>query len=202
MNKQKFFEFIRKNGILGELSQSEVDGVNYLLDALAKGNYPVSWAAYALATAYHETAGTMLPISEMGGNAYYTKLYGVEGRNPERAKKHGNTKPGDGAKYHGRGYVQLTWKINYQKAGNKLGVDLVNQPNLAKDPKIAADVLVIGMNEGWFTGVSNKTFMPNNRPATLAEFMAARKIINGTDKAEKIARYALTFQEGLLAASW
>lgn len=62
--------------------------------------------------------------------------------NPRKAKSLGNTKPGDGAKYKGRGYIQITGKYNYAKAGKELGIDLVNNPKLAEKPAIAAKIAV------------------------------------------------------------
>lgn len=52
----------------------------------------------------------------------------------------GNTSPGDGYKYRGRGYIQLTGKENYERYGKKLGIDLVNDPDLANDPSIAIKI--------------------------------------------------------------
>ena len=61
---------------------------------------------------------------------------------PRKAKILGNTKPGDGAKYKGRGYIQITGKYNYEQAGKALGLDLVNHPELVEKPEIAAKVAV------------------------------------------------------------
>jgi predicted chitinase len=61
---------------------------------------------------------------------------------PRKAKTLGNTKPGDGAKYKGRGFIQITGKYNYKKAGEAIGVDLVNNPKLAEDPAVAAKIAV------------------------------------------------------------
>lgn len=52
----------------------------------------------------------------------------------------GNERAGDGYKYHGRGFIQLTGKDNYAAAGKALGLDLVGNPDLAADPKIAARI--------------------------------------------------------------
>lgn len=189
------FDIIRSQLFGGKLSQSQVDGINFILEAVK--DMPKAWKAYALATAYHETAATMMPISELGGTGYFTRMYDITGTRPKLARDNGNTSVGDGIKYHGRGYVQLTWKNNYVKAGKKLGIDLVNNPDLAKNPANAAKILYHGMTEGWFTGLSLANFVPSNRDATKPEFRLARKIINGLDKADQIADKALIFQSAL-----
>ena len=200
MNRQAFFDSLR-TGLLGPaLDGNEVSGCDAILDAVA--GLPVSWAAYALATAYHETAHTMQPVKEYGGNRYFTRMYDVTGNRPELARKMGNTAPGDGVKYCGRGYVQLTWKANYAKAGQKLGVDLVNKPDLAMEKDIAALIMRHGMKEGWFTGKSFASYLPAKGPASAAQFTAARRIINGRDKDVLIAGYAEKFQKALVMGSW
>ncbi|HEV2681059.1 MAG TPA: XVIPCD domain-containing protein [Rhodanobacter sp.] len=54
----------------------------------------------------------------------------------------GNTEPGDGWKYHGRGFVQLTGRANYEQTGKEMGLDLVNHPELAENREIAAKIAV------------------------------------------------------------
>jgi putative chitinase len=71
---------------------------------------------------------------------------------PRKAKILGNTKAGDGAKYKGRGYIQITGKYNYEQAGKALGLDLVNKPELVEKPEVAAKVAVWY----WKTRVANK----------------------------------------------
>lgn len=161
---------------------------------------PTSFTACALPTAYHETAHTMQPVNEIGGDSYFTRMYDISGNRPELAKEMGNTTPGDGIKYHGRGYVQLTWQDNYQKAADKLGVDLVQHPELALQPDNAAQILRHGMVEGWFTGKTLADYMPGTGAASEAQFTQARRIINGLDGAELIAGYALEFQSAIEAA--
>ncbi len=87
----------------------------------------------AIATIGVETGG-FRPINEYGGPKYFTKMY-------EHRRDLGNNQPGDGARYHGRGYIQITGRANYREYGKKLGVDLEGNPELALDPKVGAEVL-------------------------------------------------------------
>lgn len=195
-----FFDSLR-SGILGPtLSADEVAGCNSILKAMAGA--PLAWTAYALATAYHETASTMQPVKERGGTAYFTRLYDVTGARPQRAVAMGNSCAGDGPRYCGRGYVQLTWKDNYRKAGEKCGADLVADPDLAMRPDIAATILRRGMEEGWFTGRRFIDYLPAIGTARPAQYREARRIINGTDRAERIAGHAKAFEAALLAGGW
>lgn len=199
----KFYDFLRSNKMLGPtISKTEFEGCDKIIRACAVAGWGVSWVAYALATTYHETAHTMEPVKEIGGTAYFTRMYDINGSRPAKARELGNLSPGDGAKYAGRGYVQLTGKANYTKATAKLralgyDVDLVANPDLAMRPDIAAVILVYGMREGWFTGRDIDDDLPNGRAGTLAQFVASRDIINGRDKQELIAGYAVDFQTGL-----
>lgn len=199
MNKA-FFDKLRA-GIMGpKLDDDEVSGTTAILEAMA--GLATSWCAYALATAWHETAHTMQPIAEYGGPKYFHRMYDPQGERPVLAKRHGNTSPGDGVKFCGRGYVQLTWRTNYERAGKLLGVDLVGNPDLAMNKDIAALILRHGMKTGWFTGKSFVNYLPSDGAATRAQFQAARRIINGSDKADLIAGYALAFQTALNAGAW
>lgn len=163
----------------GPLSQSQVDGFNALLKAMSA--WPVQYVAYGLATAWHETASTMQPIEEYGKGR--GKKYGVPG-------KHGQIA-------YGRGYVQLTWDYNYEKADSELGLNgaLTRDYRLALDPKIAADIMVRGMEEGWFTGKSLASY-----PA--GDYVNDRRVINGVDKADKIAGEARAFERALTLGGW
>jgi peptidoglycan hydrolase-like protein with peptidoglycan-binding domain len=102
-----------------------------------------------------------LPISEYGGPAYFTKMY--EGR-----KDLGNTQPGDGARYHGRGFIQLTGRANYRAYGAKLGLPLEQNPDLALQPDVAARILA--------------QYMKDHGIGTLAakgDWQGVRKAVNG-----------------------
>lgn len=198
-NATAFFAYLRQNKLLGAaLEQSEVDGVNAILAACGAAGWGPRYTAYALATADRETAGTMKPIKEYGGVQYFTRNYDITGRNPSRARDMGNTTPGDGPRYCGRGYVQLTWKDNYRKAGAAVGYDLVSQPDLAMRPDIAAEIMVRGMSEGWFTGKKLNDFIN----AKGCDYYNARKIINGLDHAKEIAEETAHYLAALHDGGW
>jgi predicted chitinase len=200
MNRQAFFAACRA-GVMGPtLDGDEVSGAEAILDAMAGA--PLSWCAYALATAWHETAHTMQPIREYGGTAYLFRMYDPLGQRPKLARSMGNTETGDGVRYCGRGYVQLTWRNNYRRAGEKLGVLLEAKPELAMRPDIAARIMRRGMEEGWFTGKAFDHFLPATGAAQREQFVEARRIINGKDKAGLIADYAVQFQAALHRGEW
>lgn len=188
-NPPACFDYLRKNKPLGPgLSTSEVAGTEAILTACGAAMWPMSYVAYALATAFHETAGTMQPIREYGRGR--GRKYGVPG-------KHGQIG-------YGRGYVQLTWDWNYEKADNELGLGgaLIRDYELALDHAIAAQIMVRGMQEGWFTKKKLADFLPARGPATRAQYVACRPIINGRDKADLIAGHAMEFQKALIAGEW
>ncbi len=196
-----FFDDLRR-GLLGPtLTTDEVDGCNAILAAGA--GLPVTWVAYMLATAWHETASTMQPVNEYGGPAYFFRRYDLAGANPAIARALGNTRPGDGVKFHGRGYVQLTGRANYERAERELGVDLIKYPDKALQPAIAAAIMRRGMSEGWFTNWRLSHYLPKRRewPAVV-DYVNARRIINGLDKAEHIAGYARQFEAALINGGW
>lgn len=176
MNREFFFSFTRAQLFGGKLKQSQVDGLTTILDywdahLAAKDD---RWLAYALGTAYHETDKTFGPIREYGRGK--GKAYGVP------VGPHGHV-------YYGRGLVQLTWRDNYQKMSAKLGVDLVADPDLALKLSNAVPVMFLGMEQGSFTGVGFGRYFN----ATKGDWVNARRIINGTDKANIIADQARMF---------
>ena len=198
--RSAFFRAVR--AIHGALTAEQVAGFEVLLDGfLADGlldHLPIP--AYLLATAWHETGKTMQPIAEWGSRAYFDRYDPVLADSQEqrsRARKLGNTQQGDGYQYRGRGYVQLTWKANYAKAGRSLGVDLVANPDLALEPAIAYRILVTGMREGWFTGRRLGDYL---RPGRAPDYIGARRVINGQDRAALIAQYARQFERALTQA--
>lgn len=177
-----FFDVIRAELFGGKMTQAQVNGVETLL-AATKG-LPANHRAYLLATSYHETAFTMQPITERGARSYFNKY---EPGTPI-GKRLGNTKPGDGFRYRGRGYVQITGRANYLKASLHLGADLVGMPDGALNPELAAQILVRGCTEGWFTG---------KKLSDYSDYVNMRRVVNGTDRAEQIAGYARQFEKAL-----
>ena len=193
---RKFWAEIREKRLFGStISQSQVDGTSLILRQAAKRSISLRYLAYALATAFHETATSMQPITEYGGRRYFDKY--DSGR---LAKALGNTQSldGDGFIYRGRGYVQLTGQRNYALAGNKLNVDFLKSPDLALDPSVAADIMFSGMTEGWFTGKSFDDYLDRSPP----DYVTARRIINGMDCADRIAGYAKIFEKALISGGY
>lgn len=88
-----------------------------------------------------ELAAYMAQVAHESDNFNTAEEY-ASGAAYEGRKDLGNTQPGDGKKYKGRGYIQLTGRGNYQKAGDALGIDLVNNPELAEEPENAAAISV------------------------------------------------------------
>lgn len=190
MNRATFFSKIRASLFSGALTGSQVSGIEAILAEAERRNEPLNNVAYALATSQWETAKTMQPIREYGKGK--GRKYGVP------AGPYRNV-------YYGRGLVQLTWLFNYEKAKKKLGFDFVKYPDAVMDPKWAVRILFEGMTDGWFTGVSFKTFIDaidESDAEDGREYTGARKIINGTDKAAEIAGIALKYEAALRAAGY
>jgi len=170
MNTDKLFQAIRSYS--KTLSQTQVDGINAILESCAKHMVNDSrHVAYIMATAYHESR--FKPIEEIGKGA---------------GKPYGKTP------YWGRGYVQLTHKDNYVTFGHLLHIDLVSRPELALQIDVAAEIITIGMRDGLFTGVGLSRYFN----ATRTDAINARKIVNLLDKAALIAGYYDTFLKALI----
>ena len=195
MSLETFFKEVRSFFPRKRLTKSQVENIKVIIDTWQREypDQPDNCLAYLLATAFHETAHRMEPIKEYGSKRRANRLYGVEGSNPSRARKMGNTMRGDGARYMGRGYVQLTWKTNYKKLGEHVGLDLVKKPNLALEPEIAAQALVYGCMSGMYTGKELTDYCNESK----TDFVNARGVVNGTDKAKLIAGHAENFLEAI-----
>lgn len=180
-DRDRFFQSYRQT--FGSLTQSQVSGLNFLLDSFEA---QPEWRdrrhiSYALATIRHETARTYQPIEERGSASYFSRYDG------NRAL--GNTRSGDGARFKGRGYVQITGRRNYTYFSSRLRADLINHPEATLVPLTAFAIMTIGMHEGRFTGRKLSDYI--NMGAV--DFVNARRVINGLDSAQVIAAYAHTF---------
>ena len=180
--KADFFASVR--AAFGKLSQQQVEGIEALLSATI--GLPIEERAYLLATAWHETARTMQPITERGQRDYFDKYE----PGTRLGQTLGNITVGDGYRYRGRGYVQITGRANYARAARFLGHDLVHAPDLALQPHIAAQILVQGCRSGWFTGKRLRDYLPG-------DYVGARRVVNGTDRADLIAGHARAFEAAL-----
>lgn len=188
-SRDKFFDEIKER-IDATLNQQQVNGLNALLDEFETHNIwkDIRHQAYALATTYHETAHTFQPITEYGSRAYFTKYDGRDSL--------GNNQLGDGYKFRGRGFVQLTGRRNYTKASQKLGIDLVNDPDKVLQLEVSAAIMRLGMFEGWFTSRKLSDYINSQK----CDYVNARKIINGLDRAGRIADFATQFEKVLRAS--
>jgi hypothetical protein len=149
-----------------------------IIDTCRKAGLLRNQAAYVLATAYWETARTMKPVREYGGESYL------------RSKSY--------YPFVGMGYVQLTWRKNYEDWSKRLGVDFVANPKKLLEPQNAVRVLVDGMRLGTFTGKKLADYIT----LSASDFAGARRIVNGTDKAASIAAIARDYDASLKAEGY
>jgi hypothetical protein len=171
----------------GAPSAAQVEGLNEILAAaeLDTDITDIRWLAYMLATVKHECADRWKPIEEFGKG---------------KGRKYGNpvtvTDPAGKSfsnVYYGRGYVQLTWDWNYRQFGNILKNRLLYEPELALGAPVAYEIMSQGMRRGLFTGVG----LPKYINANGCDYVNARRIINGTDQADRIAGYATKLEKVL-----
>lgn len=151
--------------------------VEFLIQRCKAHGLSINQAAYVLATVQHETNAQYVPVKE----AYWLS--------EEWRRRNLRYYP-----WFGRGYVQLTWKSNYQKAANYFKrPDLMSNPDLMiTDKQLSADVLIIGMFWGWFGQPMHRYI--NNK---VVDYRQARRSVNIMDKANLIAGYARGWEVGL-----
>lgn len=170
-NRKTFFDAVRVKPFGRAFNAGQVDGMTRILDEWERRKLTDDrHLAYMLATTYWETAHTMQPIREMGGEAYLRKK-----------------------KYYpwvGEGLVQVTWESNHRKYGATAPGQLMTWP-------IALKALFDGMARGDFTSKKLADFFHE----TKNDPVGARKIINGTDKAQEIAAIHTQFLAALQKAA-
>ena len=189
INKPFFFSQARNTLFGGSLTTKQVDGLNAILAEWETNHSKKDdrFLAYMLATTHHETDTKMQPIDEYGkgaGRPYGKRLKLAK----DSAGKHipyTNTTQ----IFYGRGFVQLTWYENYDKAGKRLQKDFLQNADGVKVLANATKIMFLGMMEGWFTGKKLADYFN----AQTEDWKNARRIINGIDKADAIKEYALKY---------
>lgn len=180
-NRELFF-YNYKN-FFGSLNHSQVDGLEFLLSKFDNEEFSPAQVAYILATVKHETAHTFQPIEERGGYNYFKYLIG----------KLGIKTLAEANKYKGRGYVQITGRTNYEKFSLILKEDFISVPSLVLIKENAYNIMKYGFINGTFTGKKLTDYINGDK----LDYYNARRIINGTDKAELISGYAYNILGGL-----
>lgn len=192
INRKVFFEHVRTSIVQGSLATSTVRGCNAVLDEWERrGLVDLRWLADMLATVRGECGPNMLPVREG------FKKTDEEARAFITRQGYKYAKIVNGHMYYGRGLVQITHDYNYKKMGDILGIDLVNNPDQALEPRIAAGIMFEGMIRGTFTGKKLADYF--NEVGT--DWLNARRIINGMDRAQQFAEWAKNFYAALSAAS-
>jgi Putative peptidoglycan binding domain len=138
--------------------------------------------AYVFASAEHESHFGRFMLELADGLAYEGRL------------DLGNTQLGDGPRFKGRGFVQITGRLNYTNWSRKLGIELVSNPGKTSVPEIASQILVRGMRDGSFTGFQLSDYISGAR----RDFVSARRIINALDRANDIAQIAESYFRALI----
>lgn len=197
LDRAKFFAEMRN--MFHDINQSQVDGLNQLLDFMAADAELTDhrFAAYMLATARHETynpktQSAFHPIAELGSKAYFKKYDGRVDL--------GNKQVGDGYRFRGRGYPQTTGRRNYLKLTeawlkthpNEV-VDFIFHPDLLLEPKYAYFSMSYCMRVGMYTGKKLSDYIKTHE----VDYKNARRVINRLDQADKIAEYAKKFEIAL-----
>ena len=195
MDRKRFFDALRKrdSGVFGtSISQGQVSGTEELLDVAQARGVPLFHLAYILGGVYHETGGMMVPVREG-----FAKT-DIGARRVVAKRSYGKPAGPYNHVYYGRGRIQNTWLRNMETLSKRFGHDFVKNPDLLLDPAIDAVVTIVGHQEGLWTGKKLSDYIGDGR----VDYVNARRIVNGTDKAKQIAVYAKAFETALRAAGY
>lgn len=204
MDATTFFAYARRAPFGGRLTQGQIDGMNALFRCWDSHKIPAPdkrHLAYILASVFHETGGRMVPVRETfsstdaGAIAALDKAWKA-GKLGQISKPYWR-KGANGKAYFGRGDIQLTHEENYKTLGERIDVDLVGNPSLALDLDISAEIAIVGMLEGLFTGKKLTDYFNLKKD----DPVGARAVVNGRDKAKLIAGYYKSFLDALEAAT-
>ena len=197
MQRSNFYAAVRASLFAGKLTQAQVEGMEAILNAWDKsGKTDPRWLAYIMATAHHETGARFAPVEE---NLNYSAKRLTEvwpsrfrtfatatpyANSPQKLAnkvyggRMGNIGPDDGWRYRGRGFVQITGLDNYDKYG------LADNPDAASQNAAAAHIIVDGMINGRFTGMTLRAYFDHDTDNPVG----ARKIINPDANGAAIAK--------------
>jgi putative chitinase len=170
-SRKVFFDVVRGSLFHGAMTQQQVEGMEGILSAWEANprSDNLRHLSYPMATTAHETGFTMWPIEEYG------KGDGMQ---------YGEPDPTTGHAYYGRGFVQLTWADNYKRCDEELGLEgggsCYWHPELQLEPKLAAETMFQGMEEGWFRGdEAGRQTLTRYFDQGIDDPYGAREIING-----------------------
>lgn len=205
MDKAQFFRDVRQI-FARPLTQRNVDSVNLILDDADRRGISNDWLAYILATAHGESGLDYARQENMNYSA--ARIAQVWPRLAPRAQElagqpkrlanaayanrngNGNEASGDGWRFRGQGFVQLTGRANYRTFG------IEATPDRALEAEISTRILFDGMIRGMFTGRKLADFdVPGG-----FDFVEARRIVNGTFEAARYAAWAHEYQGALKRA--
>lgn len=195
LDRQFFFDTVQHSLFKGSLTLAQIEGMNAIFDYwdanLATADR--RWLAYILATAFHETAYTMQPVRETLATSDSRAVEILETAFASGRLSWVKTpywRPDeDGKSWLGRGLVQLTHRRNYEAMSEVTGIDLVARPDRAMEMVPAVTILIEGMLRGSFAGHRLCDHLNKERE----DWVNARRIVNGTDRAEKLAEYGRAF---------
>lgn len=171
MNRKAFFDAVRRTPFPGSLAAWQVDGLSRILD-------------------YRDAKWPKMSDEELAyllATVYHETAYTMQPISEKGSDSYLRSKPY--WPWIGRGLIQLTWKENFARFGVKNAIDAQSWP-------VALDIAFRGMIFGMFTGRKLSHFISEGK----CDFVGARKIINGTDRAHLIAGYAESFLSALRAA--
>jgi hypothetical protein len=201
MNRKVFFRCWGQH--FGALTRGQVEGLEDCLDSLEGHGYftqPVfvARAAYALATIHHETGRAFIPVKERRGHPVKNpRLYALQNR-------YWNTG------FYGRGLVQTTWEENYRRAGQLLKGRVFHLPGrtlvvdsetFVREPDLmlyhgpsfgsALACMELGLFARDKSGMGHSLMRYINKQGV--DYVGARRIINGQDRAVDVANLAVKY---------
>jgi len=195
IDRKVFFDGVRGALYGGRLAETQVAGLTALLDRFEAGSETKDrrFLAYMLATAHHETGGRLQPVRETFAATDEVAIGRLDrafatGKLPQVSEPYWR-RDAAGHSWLGRGLVQITHRRNYDRLSALTGIDLVARPERAMEMAVSVEILFTGMLRGAFTGRR----LAEHFSAGRADWVGARRIINGLDRAARVAGYGRAF---------